>query len=900
MELDADFLELLLSTFRTELEDQTSQISDGLLALEQGLPAEQQQETLHHIFRAAHNIKGAARGVEITPVSDLSHKLESLFSTLHKREQLPDAALIGLALQGVDRIRSLGEEISPGEPSPADVLDLMDQLDVAIDNHGAHSASRPQTPAMAEPEEGSQPKAEPPPTAQPSASTPAESAPEPVAPEPAEKLPHRSVDQQEADRLAQATPAAAVSSEPAAQELTDAATTAPVVDQQPHHPDTPLSQLAAQEQPQEIVAAVVEEESPPAVEVTSAAQPVAVPEPPAAPAEAATPAAGGSAAATPQSETTRGNKGVASRHSSSAGEVVRVPSAKINEAIAMAEELQITKVQMEGLQAGIRELEGQIFSLMRTFNTLPGYDTATTRLPEPEEWSHFMDQAPDQLDQLSSQVRGLRFGINERAKRMSFLSDNLQQGLRMMRLVPVSTMTRHLVRQVRDLALELGKRVQMDVVGDEIEMDRAVLDQLRDPLTHLVRNAVDHAIEEPHKRLLAGKDERGGLELTISGQGGTIHITLQDDGKGIDLEAVKQKAIRERLVTPEDANAMGPDALMELIFLPGFSSREMVTSVSGRGVGLDVVRANLRQINGQVKVSSTTGKGTTFTLSVPLTLATERGLLVRVSGGVYALPIAHVERIRSVPKMAIQTLEAGPAVTLDGHPMPLYKLSNLLGLPPAAMQDDPMSVVVLSKGWHQVAVEVDGVVGEQEIIIKPFQAPIRQLNYLKGGNLDRNGDIVLVLDSGALVDAALEGGHRQLPMSTMQGEHDAQQEEQSPPHILVVDDSITTRTLEKNILEAQGFKVSVSVHGRAGWERLQEEPFDLVISDVEMPYMNGFELASTVRADSRFDDMPIIIVSSLASEENQRRGMEAGADAYIIKGSFETATLLKTVRELLA
>ncbi|MEG3640935.1 hybrid sensor histidine kinase/response regulator [Magnetococcus sp. PR-3] len=793
MELDADFLNELLATFRAELEDQTAIMGDGLLALEKGLDADLRRETIHLIFRAAHNVKGAARGVEIKPLSDLSHRLESLFSTLQKNDAIPDQALITLALDAVDQMRQLGGQLGPGEPAPQDIAPLLDQLQAAAE----HDFTATTTPLAEEPStvEPSSPE---PPSAPPSVETKSEHA-------------------QEAAKV---------------EEL---------------QPEPPLEAQA--EEPKETV-----EQAKPATDTTAKVIPPS--------------------------------------------EVIRVAASKINEAIGLAEEIQISKVQMEGLQAGVRGLEGTALNLIHQISCLSSFDDDGETLPDKELWQNFVQNAPSLISELKTQMRSMRFGVNERAKRMGLLSNNLQANLRMMRLVPLSTMTRPMARTSRDLCLELEKSADFKVIGDDIELDRAVLDQLKDPLTHLLRNAVDHAIEKPQERLSAGKPEQGTIELEVLAEGGTIQLVLKDDGRGLDLDRIKAKAIRERLITAEDAHNMDAEAVTELIFMPGFSSRDQVTSVSGRGVGLDVVRANLRHINGQVKVKTQLGEGTQFILTVPLTLSTERGLLVQLAGEVFALPISHVERIRSVPRDAVRTLEAGPAVVLDGRPMPLYSLSNLLGISGSnALSLNPMPVVILSKGWHQVAVAVDAVVGEQEIVVKPFQAPLCSVRHLKGGNLDRNGHIVVVLDSASLVDAALE--NRTGPLQLSDPTHYVEESEAKPPHILVVDDSITTRTLEKNILEAKGFQVTTAVNGQKGWDTLQEGSYDLVISDVEMPIMNGFEFARTIREDSRYDDLPVIIVSSLDSQENKRRGMEAGADAYIVKGSFETATLLQTVRELL-
>ncbi|ABK44342.1 CheA signal transduction histidine kinases [Magnetococcus marinus MC-1] len=875
MELDADFLNELLATFRAELEDQTAIMGDGLLALEKGQDEQARQETIHQIFRAAHNVKGAARGVEIRPLADLSHRLESLFSALQKQNATPNPGVISLALAAVDQMRQLGMVLIPGEPTPAEITALLDQLDQAA--QGRLAGQNVEASVAASPS--------PPPTKAPTARF--EQQTEPMLPT-ALAAPLSQENRTQPSPQAEPQPQA----EYREQEPSPPHTSAPSSGEN-HKPHDAITETAIPAAPQQLHERSVEVAEPISAMDEEIPKQVEEPHSPAGVAGQASAAPTGEQSQAPIRHQTPVMKS-AVHH-----EMVRVSATKINEAIGLAEEIQISKVQMEGLQAGVRRLEGNLLNLLHQITCLGDFSEDGMGMPDPALWRDFAQNAPDLMVQLKEDLRATRYGVKERAKRLGLLSNNLQSNLRMMRLVPLSTMTRPMARTARDLCVELGKLADFKVVGDEIELDRAVLEQLKDPLTHLLRNAVDHAIETPQARLAAGKPERGVIQLEIIADGGTIRLVLEDDGRGLDLQRIKEKAIRERLIGAEDAHMMDDEAITELIFMPGFSSRDEVTSVSGRGVGLDVVRANLRHINGQVRVRTQHGKGTQFVLTVPLTLATERGLLVELAGEVFALSISHVERIRSVPRSAVRTLEAGPAVVLDGRPMPLHSLADLLNISGSrALSLNPMPVVILSKGWHQMAVVVDDVVGEQEIVVKPFQPPLCSVKHLKGGNLDRNGNIVVVLDSASLVDAALENRTAPLPLEGQEAGTSINRPK--VPHILVVDDSITTRTLEKNILEAKGFLVTTAVNGQKGWETLQEGQFDLVISDVEMPIMNGFEFARTIRDDSRYDDLPVIIVSSLDSQENKRRGMEAGADAYIVKGSFETATLLQTVRQLLA
>ena len=347
----------------------------------------------------------------------------------------------------------------------------------------------------------------------------------------------------------------------------------------------------------------------------------------------------------------------------------------------------------------------------------------------------------------------------------------------------------------------------------------------------------------------------------------------------------------------EELEQMDAQSKLELIFRPGFSSKEVITDLSGRGVGLDVVGVNVRKLNGSVRLETVPGAGTTFTLKVPLTLSTERGLHVRAGGEDMVIPSTAVERILEIDAAQVLDVAGSQAILVNGKAAALRNLAATLMLPPRVVsQSERIPVVIVSKGWTQVAFVVDEVAGEREIVVKRLLPPLRSVPHVSGATLTGSGDIMMVLNVSDMVDSAQrQSGKTGFAQATPSASGAMAQ----TPHILIVDDSITTRTLEKGILEAHGYRVTVAVDGARGWELLQQEQFDLVVTDVEMPTMNGFELTEKIKTTPPTAHIPVIVVTSLAKEEDKRRGIEVGADAYIVKGEFETQVLLNAVSQLI-
>jgi two-component system chemotaxis sensor kinase CheA len=493
-------------------------------------------------------------------------------------------------------------------------------------------------------------------------------------------------------------------------------------------------------------------------------------------------------------------------------------------------------------------------------------------------------------ERLDPVVQTLRHQRTEVRRQLQSLDD----GIRALRMTSVRALFRSFDRMVHDLAKAAGKEIRLEVTGESTELDKGVLDALRDPLTHLVRNAIDHGIERGDRRLAQGKSAEGHLRLAAQREGSTVLITLEDDGRGIDRNAVRARAASLAGDRPLEINTLSDAQLHDLIFRSGFSTREEVSDLSGRGLGLAIVRQALDRLHGTVAVERSTGAGTTFKLTVPLTLATTRCLLLKAGANTYALPLEGIHRTIAITTSAILPLGGQPSVSFEGRAARVFHLAALLDGRPVATQNR-LPVLVIDAPAGRVALAGDALRGEQELVVKPFPPGVPPVPYLAGAATLASGEVILVVDPRDLVERALRSGARSAGMTAGATGTTAVRKSR----VLVADDSVTTRTLERNILKAAGYEVSVASDGAEAWSLLQAEPFDLLISDVEMPNVDGLVLTERVRADARLKSMLVVLVTARGSAQDRVRGLQAGADAYIAKQEFRQSDLLETVDRLL-
>jgi len=452
-------------------------------------------------------------------------------------------------------------------------------------------------------------------------------------------------------------------------------------------------------------------------------------------------------------------------------------------------------------------------------------------------------------------------------------------------------------RMVRDLGRALGKQIRLDIEGEKTQVDRDVLEKLEAPLTHLLRNAADHGIEPPEQRLLAGKSPEGQIRLRISHQAGLLVLELSDDGAGVDLDRLRHTIVERQLSTAATVAQLSEEELLSFLFLPGFSLRDTVTEVSGRGVGLDAVHHMVRLLRGSIVLEQTSGKGSRFQLEVPLTLSVVRSLVVEVADEAYAFPLAHIERMRDLAPDDIVQLEGRQHFWHEGRHVGLVAASQLLQRPPSQSDDETLKVVVIREREAVYGVAVERFIGERTLVVLPLDPRLGKVQDISAGALLDDGSPVLIVDVEDMlrsVDKLLNTGR--LERIDRRNRHTA---ELARKRILVVDDSLTVRELQRKLLINRGYEVAVAVDGMDGWNALRAEHFDLLITDIDMPRMDGIELVTLLRRDSRLQSMPVMVVSYKDREEDRRRGLDAGADYYLAKASFHDDALLDAVVELI-
>jgi two-component system chemotaxis sensor kinase CheA len=471
--------------------------------------------------------------------------------------------------------------------------------------------------------------------------------------------------------------------------------------------------------------------------------------------------------------------------------------------------------------------------------------------------------------------------------------DGLLEDIRRTRMMPASTVLDLFPAMVRELARGQGKEIDWSAHGAELAIDRRVLETVKNPLIHLVRNAIDHGIEPPSERAAVGKSRRGRLSVAVSSlEDGRVELVIEDDGRGIDPERVREAAVRGRLVTPEAARGLPDAEALELVFRSGLSTSPVITDVSGHGLGLPIVREQVERLEGELALDSGPA-GTRVRMVIPASIATFHGLLVRAAGRLFLVPVQATDQVVAVRDEDIGAIEGREAIQWRDRALPMSRLALLLELP---VEDDvavgeARPCLVVASAQEHVALLVDEVLGEREVLVKDLSPPLVRVRNVAGVGILGTGEIVPILRAGDLVRAGRRALRPSAPRSIAGTDGRA-------PLVLVVDDAVTTRTMERNLLEAAGYRVQVAVDGAEAWAALKTDDFDLVVSDVDMPRMSGFDLTARIRADARLADLPVVLVSALESREDKERGVEVGANAYVVKSSFEQSNLLEIIRRL--
>jgi len=492
---------------------------------------------------------------------------------------------------------------------------------------------------------------------------------------------------------------------------------------------------------------------------------------------------------------------------------------------------------------------------------------------------------------LQARLKQLSASMRDDANMQELLTSELQEKALMLRMVPLSTVFDSLPRMVRDVSRAQGKDIEFIIEGGDIGLDKKMIEKIGDPLVHMLRNAVDHGIESPEERRQAGKPAKGTIKLSASYDAGSVLMELSDDGGGIPLTRIREKALKRNMFSEAELNSLTDGEIIDLIFLPGFSTSAIITDISGRGVGMDVVKKNIVEgLKGAIKIESKTGKGTRFIIRLPMTLAVMRVLLIESAGATFAITAHYVTEIIRVPEREIINVLNKKAIRLREELIPVAHLATVLKLSGnSGTRSSNLLMLIVRLGSEKLGLIVDTLLDEEDMVIKSLPAHMKNIHLVSGVTISGRNEVINILHVPGIIKKAGEMKEARLPEKVRS----------QTAQILVVDDSINTREIEKSILEAYGYAVDLAEDGLEAVEKTKEKQYDLVITDVEMPRLDGFSLAEQLRKNAVYSDTPIIIMTSREKDEDKKRGIMVGANAYIVKGSFDQTNLLETVQNLI-
>ncbi|MEX0804166.1 MAG: response regulator [Candidatus Binatia bacterium] len=592
------------------------------------------------------------------------------------------------------------------------------------------------------------------------------------------------------------------------------------------------------------------------------------------------------------------------------GETVRISTAKLDARLLQAEEMLAVKLTAAQRAVDLRGVTALFEQWHKKWARVSAEARANRQARDREisggrgrpgdgsaQLMEFLEWNGEYMGALENKLASLAGQAEQDRQSAGKLVDDLLEDSKRLLMLPFATLANPLPKLVRDLARDQGKEVELAVHGGEIEIDKRVLEEMKDPFIHILRNCVDHGVEKPDQRIRLNKPRRASIAITASRiDGNKVEILVSDDGAGVDLEKLKESALRHGIVTDADARALSEAEALELMFHSEVSTSRIITEISGRGLGMAIVRAKVEKLGGQVSIESKGGIGTTLRMVLPLTLARFRGILVGIGGSVFVIPTVNVEQVLRISPREIQTVENRETLTLQGRAVSLARLDAVLELPRKTNHGEdskPMVVVVLRSAEQRIAFAVDEVLHEEEVLVKPLNKPLARVRNIAGATVLGSGKAVPILNVADLMKSARKPAAAFAPAAVAGAAAKAEKRK-----LLLVEDSITSRMLLKSILESAGYQVKTAVDGVDAFTVLREERFELVVSDVEMPRMNGFDLTARIRADKRLAELPVVLVTALESRAERERGIDIGANAYIVKSNFEQSNLLDAVRRL--
>ena len=582
-------------------------------------------------------------------------------------------------------------------------------------------------------------------------------------------------------------------------------------------------------------------------------------------------------------------------------EMVRIPVTKLDPLLLQAEELIQSKItinqrtdEMKSLCDELNEwkTETQKWKRRRASATL-----AT--------WNDWCDTSEMHLNKVESQITEITRSMERDQHSLDRLVNNHLEAMKQVLMLPVASLVESFPGMVREISREQNKEIDFIITGKELEIDKSILEELKDPLIHLIRNSISHGIGKPQERLLQDKPSHGEITLAFAAkESGLFEITLSDDGKGINKELVLKAAIKSGILSNEAAGKLDPTEVLNLIYQSGVSTSSIITDISGRGLGLSIVHEKVVKLNGKISLETEADKGTTFRILLPMTLATFRGILVILKEFMFILPTMNVERVMKVDQAEIKTVENHETIRIDDKIISLVDLGEVLALPehkyagpgqvkPESPDSNQVCIVVLVSGEYKIAFKVDDIVEEQQVLVKGLGKLLRRVRNISGATILGSHKVVPVLNISDLMKSAMRMKGRK--SEALAGERFIPK----TGKILVAEDSITSRTLLKNILETAGYKITTAVDGADAFTKTRTGDFDIIVSDVDMPKMNGFELTAKIRGDKKLSEIPVVLVTALESREDREHGIEVGADAYIVKSSFDQSNLLEIIKKLI-
>ncbi len=833
---EEEFQQRLLATFREEAAEHLQAITAGVLSLEKGGSTSDHVGMIETIYREAHSLKGAARAVNLREIEAVCQPLESLLGFWKNQGSAARAVNLREIEAVCQPLESLlGFWKNQGSAMPSEHFDLILRTVSVLEGLVSQAGNGASADQKA------------------------------LAQETAALL----------NQVLAGAPAAAPTPPPAASPPPAEAEAASAPPPEPSLPGSlPIAEL-----------------------------PPAAPQPASSGSQATSGPAQGPSMPTPRP--------TVEKHLLT--DTIRVDAAKLDALLLQAEEFIAAKLIAGQRVVELRETVAEfplwqkqwskVQPLLRELRRLA--DAAGNGHP-PEQFgraagqlTEFLEFSAELIKRLEQRLTPMMRAAEQDTRVIGGLVDNLLTDVKKVLMLPFSMVLETFPKFVRDLAREQGKEVEFTSQGGEVEIDRRILQEMKDPLMHLVRNSIDHGLETPAERRRRQKPPRGCLSITVAQRdSGKVEICVADDGAGIDPEKVKAAAVRQGVISAAEAESLTPAEARQLIFRSGVSTSPIITTISGRGLGMAIVQEKVEKMGGSLQVEDVPTGGTIFRLILPLTLATFRGTLIEAAQRLFVIPTAQLERVTRVPVADVKRVEQRDTILVNGRPLALVSLAAILGLPAqagAADRNGFLTVLILQVGGQRVGFSVDSVLNEQEVLVKNLGPQLVRVRNIAGATVLGSGAVVPILNVSDLIASAV----RKVPPPAVAAAAGEAQAPQQTKSILVAEDSITARTLLKNILELAGYRVQTAVDGVEGFSALQRDHFDLVVSDVEMPRMNGFELTARIRQDKRLAELPVILVTALESPEDRKRGIDVGANAYLVKSSFDQGNLLSLIQQLI-